>query len=135
MKARASMTLLAFVLTTGIAFSQAVDPVADLRRLDVVGPSRIDQLMKAAASGNAESQLRLGLAYQNGFDSVSGEQIGRNLNLAAKWFREAALQGNANAQYRIGAALLNGIGVRQDYEEAAMWFRKAADNKHAASQA
>src|SRR5262245_52896483 len=119
--------VLAVFLSGGIAFPQGagvLNPGTDteLRRLDIIGPSRVDQLMKSAAAGNAESQLRLGLAYQIGFDSVSGEQVGRNPSLAAKWFREAALQGNANAQYRLGNALVNAIGVRQDYVEAVTWF-------------
>ena len=68
---------LPLVITTPTVLPQAtLNPgtATDLQRLDVLGSSRIDQLMKLAASGNIESQLRLGLAYQNGFDSVSGSR-------------------------------------------------------------
>src|ERR1043165_3778775 len=102
------LLILAFAvsITIGVAFSQSADPVGDLRRLDILGANPIDQFQKSAAAGQANSQRRLALAYQNGFDSVSGEQIGRNLVLAAKWFREAALQENATAQFKIGSALV-----------------------------
>ena len=126
------------LITAGITFPQGtLNPgtATDLQRLDMFGSTRIDQLMKSASAGNAESQLRLCLAYQNGVDAVSGEQVGRNLAEAAKWFRAAADQGNVNAQFKIGNVLLDGNGVRRNYAEAAMWFRKAAENKHAGAQA
>src|SRR2546426_699206 len=116
--------VLSFVITTGLAFSQqTLNPgtATDLQRLDIIGSNRIDQLMKSAASGNTEAQMRLGLAYQNGFDSVSGEQVGRDLAQAAKWFLAAAEHGNINGQYKIGYVLVNGDGVRRNYAEAAMW--------------
>src|SRR5688572_12235961 len=138
MRALRIIPFLAFALSTSVAFSQGtLNPgtATDLQRLDAIGSTRIDQLEKSAASGNIEAQLRLGLAYQNGYDAVSGEQVGRNLSTAVKWFRAAADQGNAVAQFKLAQALVNGEGVRRNYVEAALWFRKAADNKHIAAQA
>lgn len=45
-----------------------------------------------------------------------------------------AEQGDAEAQFQLGNKYRKGEGVRQDYEEAAKWFRKAADQGHAKAQ-
>ena len=37
------------------------------------------------------------------------------------------IQGNANAQFRLGYMYPDGQGVPQDYEAAAAWYRKAAE--------
>ena len=46
-------------------------------------------------------------------------------------FRQAAAEGNANAQYNLGVLHNLGEGVRQSSEEAAWWYRKAAEKGHA----
>jgi hypothetical protein len=48
--------------------------------------------------------------------------------------RQAAEQGDAEAQHRLGMLYAKGIGVRQDYAEAARWYRKAADQGHTQAQ-
>jgi TPR repeat protein len=48
--------------------------------------------------------------------------------------RRLADQGNAVAQNNLGALYDNGLGVAQDYAEAAKWFRKAADQGSAVAQ-
>lgn len=45
-----------------------------------------------------------------------------------------AEQGDADAQYSLGVRYFCGHGVRQDYAEAAKWFRKAAEQGHATGQ-
>ena len=44
-----------------------------------------------------------------------------------KGYRKAAEQGLANAQFNLGVMYHKGRGVPQSYEEAAKWFRKAAE--------
>ena len=44
--------------------------------------------------------------------------------------KKNAEQGDADAQYNLGNAYLNGNGVEKDLEEAAKWFKKAADRGH-----
>jgi TPR repeat protein len=39
---------------------------------------------------------------------------------------KAANQGQGNAQFNLGICYKNGFGVKIDYDQAAMWFRKAA---------
>ena len=47
---------------------------------------------------------------------------------------QLAEQGNADAQYNLGVMYDNGQGVRQDYAEAARWYRKAAEQGNAKAQ-
>ncbi|WP_295698474.1 tetratricopeptide repeat protein, partial [uncultured Neisseria sp.] len=52
-------------------------------------------------------------------------------------FREtlqAAEQGNAQAQLNLGLMYVNGQGVRQDYTQAAQWYRRAAEQGVAQAQ-
>ena len=42
---------------------------------------------------------------------------------------------DAEAQYRLGNRYLDGIGVTRSREDAAIWWRKAADQGHADAQA
>jgi TPR repeat protein len=80
----------------------------------------ISQLRTLAEGGNAEAQLKLASAYENG-DGVS-----QNDQLAAKWYRKAAEQGNAEAQSALGLMYLTGKGVEQNKREAVLWYHKAA---------
>jgi len=43
-------------------------------------------------------------------------------------------QGLANAQCNLGLRYDNGQGVKQDYTEAARWYRKAAEQGYALAQ-
>lgn len=45
-----------------------------------------------------------------------------------------AKKGNADAEFRLALAYKDGHGVKQNYAEAAKWFRKAADQGHADAQ-
>jgi TPR repeat protein len=46
---------------------------------------------------------------------------------ALRLFRSLAEQGDAAAQSRLGQMYENGQSVPQDYAEAVMWYRRAAD--------
>ena len=48
--------------------------------------------------------------------------------------KDLAEQGEVRAQYAVGVMYTKGKGVRQDYAEAAKWFRKAAAQGHAKAQ-
>ena len=45
-------------------------------------------------------------------------------------YKEDAEKGNAEAQYHLGSRYFFGLGVKQDYNEAAKWFKKAAAQGH-----
>lgn len=93
--------------------------------------------LQAAKSGNAEGIYNLGLCYQYG----SG--IAQNIDKALEYFFQAAdlspdLKGEqtqrqrnvgvAAAQNMLGLSYAYGIGVVQDFREAAKWYKKAMDN-------
>ncbi|MDR0481084.1 MAG: sel1 repeat family protein, partial [Gallionellaceae bacterium] len=82
----------------------------------------------AAEQGDAEAQRTLGFNYYN------GEDVEKDREKAAFWYRKAAEQGHANAQYNLGCLYDSGEGVEQDYEQAAFWYRKAAEQGHANAQ-
>ena len=47
---------------------------------------------------------------------------------------EMALYGDLDAQYNLGVRYENGLGVIQDYKNAATWYRLAAEQGHANAQ-
>ena len=44
------------------------------------------------------------------------------------WYRLAAEHGHVKSQYKLGQIYEGGNGVKQDYAEAAKWYRKAAEH-------
>jgi len=42
------------------------------------------------------------------------------------WYQKAAEQGDMEAQLKLGDMYLTGQGVKQDYQQAAFWFRAVA---------
>jgi TPR repeat protein len=91
---------------------------------------------KAAEQGEAIAQNSLGVMYEK------GQGVPQDYVEAVKWYRKAAEQGEATAQsnlgfmydqgqgvaqLNLGAMYDNGQGVPQDYTEAAMLYRKAAE--------
>jgi TPR repeat protein len=77
-------------------------------------------LRKAAESGDADAQYRLGLKY------AEGEGVAKDPSQAAEWYRKAATHGQPNAQYNLGSLYYKGEGVPKDPAQAAEWYRKAA---------
>ncbi len=77
---------------------------------------------QAAAQGNAEAQLSLGLAYG------LGEGVAQDEREAVGWWQKAAAQGNADAQFDLGMSYEFGSGVLKDPVHAHMWYNIAAAN-------
>ncbi len=48
--------------------------------------------------------------------------------------RQKAEQGDAEAQYRLAKLYFSGLGVPEDYNEAAKWMKSAAEQGHALAQ-
>jgi TPR repeat protein len=80
------------------------------------------KLLTKALGGDANSQMWLGSAYEQGW---FGET---NFSEALKWFRKSAAKGNADAQTALGQMYEDGEGVKQSYVLAAKWYRKAAEH-------
>lgn len=51
-----------------------------------------------------------------------------------KTCQESAVLGNADAQFYLGAMYVQGKGVRQDYQQAKIWFEKAVAQDNADAQ-
>ena len=71
-----------------------------------------------------------------GCNSSSQVQVERSVEIKQvnKLLLDKATAGDVEAQYIIGSMYRRGTGVAQDFEEAAKWFRLAAQQGHAPSQ-
>ena len=78
--------------------------------------------MAKAQQGDADSQMWLGCAYEQGWFGKT------NFPTALKWFRKSAAQGNPDAQNSLGQMYQYGKGVAQNYASAAKWYRRAAEH-------
>jgi hypothetical protein len=130
----------------------------------IVAADAVQMLKQYAAEGNAPSQSKLGLLFQDGIgveqdhaealkwyrkaadlgDIMAHNNIGfmyfagfgvpKSLDEALKWFIKAADLGSTGAMDNIGEMYSRGLGVAQDYTEAFKWFRQAADRGHGPAQ-
>jgi TPR repeat protein len=57
-----------------------------------------------------------------------GSGVTRDIEEAVRWYRRAAYAGWTRSQLELGVMLRDGINVRQDYTEAVMLFRAAAES-------
>ena len=78
--------------------------------------------MLKAQQGDADSQMWLGSAYEQGWFGKT------NFPAALQWFLKSAEQGNPDAQNSLGQMYEDGEGLEQNYILAAKWYRKAADH-------
>lgn len=78
-------------------------------------------LRALAEKGHADSQYKLGIAYDEGLG------ISKDYTEAFKWFRLAAEQGHAHSQFRVGDMYMSGNGIAKNDAEGVKWFRKAAE--------
>ncbi len=76
---------------------------------------------RAAASGLAPAQFRIGTLYQKG---VGFE---RDAAAAKRWYTSAAEAGNARAAHNLAVMYAEPVDDKPNYLEAAKWFRKAAE--------
>ncbi|TRZ96708.1 MAG: sel1 repeat family protein [Rhodocyclaceae bacterium] len=100
-----------------------------------VGPSTpiddgrsLTALRRAAASGNAEAQRRLGFRYYH------GEGIAQDNAQAVALFEKAAAGGDTESASNLGRMYEFGMGVKQDDHRAAEWYRRAAELGEPSSQ-
>ena len=81
-------------------------------------------LLKAAEQGSAVHQYELGVMYS--YDNTANDESSYTEQMG--WFRKAAEQGYAAAQYEIGVMYNNGNGVRENIDEARVWYKKSCYN-------
>jgi TPR repeat protein len=80
----------------------------------------IEEVKAKAEAGDAESEVELGLRYDE------GKGVAKNPVEAVKWFRKAAEQNFAAAQYNLRVCYYKGEGVAKDQVEAYKWLLLAA---------
>ena len=81
----------------------------------------IERVRCLAERGDAESQLKLGIAYRDGSDGPA-----QDYTEAAFWFRQAAEQGHPMARFNLGRLYERGLGVPRDLITAHLWYNLAA---------
>jgi TPR repeat protein len=83
----------------------------------------MEWLRKSAAQGFSAAQYDLADDYFYGLAGIDKDE-----HMATLLFRRSAEQGYAPAQLRLGLGYAYGRGVPQDYEKAAYWYARAAEN-------
>jgi hypothetical protein len=87
------------------------------------GTTAMSWYRRAAALGEPESQVQLGIDYEAGLDGFP-----ENWDLAAKLNETSAMQGWRKGQFQFGRDFQFGMGVPQDRQQAIAWYQKAAAN-------
>jgi TPR repeat protein len=79
-------------------------------------------LRLAATRGDAEAELWLGIGYDR-------EYFGRiDYQKSLKWLRKSSAHGLPEAQFALAQMYEDGHGVPRSDEDAAYWYRRAADH-------
>ncbi|MCA0432444.1 MAG: sel1 repeat family protein [Proteobacteria bacterium] len=85
--------------------------------------------IKLARAGDDTAQLAIGMHYE------AGDQAEKDVQQAARWYREATLKGNIEAQYRLAKLISKGgRGLTADKVAAVTLFQAGAEKGHAMSQ-
>ncbi|MDD5657065.1 MAG: caspase family protein [Elusimicrobia bacterium] len=87
----------------------------------------VDGCQELAKRGDAYGHHGLGWMYQNGWGGLP-----RDVAQAVRQYKKAA--DFQWSQYDLGRLYYDGTGIKQDYAEAAKWWRKAADQGNAPAQ-
>lgn len=83
---------------------------------------KIQYFKKAIEQGYFLSEFNLGDCY------YKGDEVEKDLTLAAKWYEKAAERGHKFAQNSIGNCYYYGNGVEENNEKAVYWYKKAAES-------
>ena len=89
---------------------------------------RLDLYKQAAEDGDTDARMRLGLMF------YEGDEIPKDHDQAAHWFRLAAAADLPAGEAALGYLHEQGLGVGQDFAQALSWYRKAAKDNHAWAQ-
>lgn len=82
----------------------------------------------AAAAGDADAALFLGVAYD------VGQGVPQNPVQAADWYARAASRGSVPAMFNLGVLYDIGRGVARDPAQAAQWYERAAQQGYARAE-
>jgi len=82
----------------------------------------VEWCRKAADQGDAEAQEIYGSFHTDGYGGLPKDET-----IAFEWYRKSAEQGHRSAQCQMAHCYEDGMGVKEDYKEALIWFHKAAE--------
>ena len=82
---------------------------------------QIEELKKAAESGDPEAQSQWGLLL------ATGDHVTQDVPEGLSWLRRAGEQGEISAMFNLGVILQNGLDCEPDPDEAALWYWQAAE--------
>ena len=88
----------------------------------------IYRCQQAARKGHVIAQNTLGILY------IHGNGVGKNANIAVKWFKMAANMGYASAQYNLAVMYQLGQGVKKNTAESMRWMLESARQGHTTAQ-
>jgi hypothetical protein len=88
---------------------------------EIWGKASLDDVKKAAESGDAIAQCHLGARF------IAGRIGKTNFTEGFSWYLKAAEQGVAHAQFRLGMMCAQGQGVPKNREAAMKWMSKSAE--------
>lgn len=89
-----------------------------------LSPKDLVEVTQWAEAGDLKAQLALAWLYQYGQGKFKAD-----LSMAQKWWLKAAERGDTKAQYMAA----NNFMSQENYSDAVLWLRKAADLNHFAS--
>ena len=103
-----------------------------LRANDTTGTSeKFKQLMDEADRGDADSQVLVGLAFDEGDEEMN---VSVDYDKAFMWYFRAAMKGNVYGQYCLATMYEEGKHAKQDLTHAFYWYEKAANQGYATAQ-
>jgi TPR repeat protein len=84
---------------------------------------QVEEIKRAAESGNVKAQVELGLMYAAG-----GLGVRRSYKDAAKWWEAASAKDDSRAEYYLGTLYISGKGEERDPAKAVSLFEKSAEH-------
>lgn len=116
-----AVLLLGGLLVAGSGIAAELSVAASNQVSSITPAKTIDELIKAANTGDADAMLGLGAIHYKGIGVV------QNNSEAIRWFLQAADLGHSDAMFNLGIIYLQSGGGFQGDIEAVGWYRKAAD--------
>jgi len=92
---------------------------------------KFKRLLDEANRGNTDSQVLVGLAYDEGDEEMN---VPVDYAKAFKWYLEAAMKNNVHGQYCLATMYEEGKHAKQNHSHAFYWYERAANQGYAMAQ-
>lgn len=100
--------------------------------MEIIEKDKWEKLLALAENGDAEAQTEVGYYYEEGAVDESDNLLAeKNSLMALHWNTLSAKQGNQYAQISLSRLLSTGEDIKQDYEAAIYWAKKAMKQRNA----